>query len=332
MPKRSRSGVASRPARVVAPTRVNGDEVDAHAARRRPLADDEVELEILHRRIQHFLDGRLQAVDFVDEQHVARLQVGQDRGEVAGALDHRPGGGAEARRRVRGRRSAPAWSCRGRAGRAAARGRAPRRGRGRPAMNTARFSRVACWPMNSASVCGRSDWPRRRLPRRGRGRRYARARSWQPHGARRNQFRPRRSSPTRAPGERLKLLDRRLDQDGFAVVGRGIGPQHCNRTPARNDDVPSVLRQVPTTKRLYRSNRSAMKRSNRPTSAILREGTSGPGDLVDVQSQLDAACGAARSTLRSQRSRLQTHGPARFLRERGAGTRSPRSFRWSSAV
>ena len=65
-------------------------------ARRRPLADDQVELEVLHRRIEHFLDRRLQAVDLVDEQDVAGLQVGQDRGEVAGALDHRPGGGAEA--------------------------------------------------------------------------------------------------------------------------------------------------------------------------------------------------------------------------------------------
>ncbi len=155
MPKRSRSGVASSPARVVAPTRVNGGQVDAHAARRRPLADDQVELEILHRRIKDLLDRRLQAVDLVDEQHVARLQVGEDRGEVAGALDHRPGGGAEAdaefaRDDLRQRGLAEA-----RAGRAAARGPAPRRGRGRPAMKTARFSRLACWPTNSASVCGR---------------------------------------------------------------------------------------------------------------------------------------------------------------------------------
>ena len=95
MPKRSRSGVASRPARVVAPTSVNGEQVDAHGARRRPLADDQVELEVLHRRIQHFLDRGLQAVDLVDEQDIPGLEVCQDCGEVAGALDHRPGGGAE---------------------------------------------------------------------------------------------------------------------------------------------------------------------------------------------------------------------------------------------
>jgi hypothetical protein len=35
-------------------------------------------------------------VDLVHEQHVARLQVGEDGGEVPGALQHRAGGGAEA--------------------------------------------------------------------------------------------------------------------------------------------------------------------------------------------------------------------------------------------
>jgi hypothetical protein len=73
-----------------------GRQVDSHAACGGAFADDEVELEILHRGIQDFLDRRLQAVDLVDEQHVAWLQVGQNRREVAGALDHRAGGGAKA--------------------------------------------------------------------------------------------------------------------------------------------------------------------------------------------------------------------------------------------
>ena len=34
-------------------------------------------------------------MDFVDEQHVVRLEVGQDRGQVAGALQHRAGGLAQ---------------------------------------------------------------------------------------------------------------------------------------------------------------------------------------------------------------------------------------------
>ena len=50
--------------------------VNSDGTRRRPLADDQVELKVLHRGIQNFFDRRRQAVDLVDEQHVARLQVG----------------------------------------------------------------------------------------------------------------------------------------------------------------------------------------------------------------------------------------------------------------
>ena len=81
---------------MVAPTSVNGGRSMRTRARRRPLADDQVELEIFHRRVEHFLDRRLQAMDFVDEQDIPGLEVCQDCGEVAGPLDHRAGGGAEA--------------------------------------------------------------------------------------------------------------------------------------------------------------------------------------------------------------------------------------------
>ena len=37
-------------------------------------------------------DCRLQTMDFVNEQNVARLQVGEDRREIPGALDHRTRG------------------------------------------------------------------------------------------------------------------------------------------------------------------------------------------------------------------------------------------------
>src|SRR5690606_21991073 len=73
-----------------------GWQVDLDRTRGRALADHDVELEILHRRIQHLLDRRREAVDLVDEQHVVRLQVGQQRGQVAGLLDHRAGGDAQA--------------------------------------------------------------------------------------------------------------------------------------------------------------------------------------------------------------------------------------------
>jgi glycerol-3-phosphate dehydrogenase len=67
-------------------------QLDLHRARRRDLADDQVELEILHRRIEHLLHGRAEAVDLVDEQHVALFQIGEQRREVAGLGDHRAGG------------------------------------------------------------------------------------------------------------------------------------------------------------------------------------------------------------------------------------------------
>ena len=70
-------------------------EIDLHRARRRPLADDQVELEILHRGIEDFLDRRIEPVDLVDEQHVAVFEIGEQRREVAGLGDHRAGGGAE---------------------------------------------------------------------------------------------------------------------------------------------------------------------------------------------------------------------------------------------
>ena len=95
MPKRSRSGVVRSPARVVAPTSVNFGEVDLHRARGRALADDEVELEILHRRIEDFLDRRVEAVDLVDEEHVALFEIGELRGEIARLGDHGARRGAE---------------------------------------------------------------------------------------------------------------------------------------------------------------------------------------------------------------------------------------------
>ena len=64
-------------------------QVELDRARRGTLADHDVELEVLHRRVQDLLDDRRQAVDLVDEQHVARLQVGEDRGEVTRPLEHR---------------------------------------------------------------------------------------------------------------------------------------------------------------------------------------------------------------------------------------------------
>ena len=70
-------------------------EVDFHRARRGPRADDEVELEILHRRIENFLDGRIEAMNFVDEQDVARFEIGELPREIARFADDRARGRME---------------------------------------------------------------------------------------------------------------------------------------------------------------------------------------------------------------------------------------------
>ena len=103
--RRSRAGARCRSGRAAAAASRPGPRRRAdqrerrqrqpHRARRRPLADHEVEREVLERRVEDLGDRRRQAVDLVDEQHAARLEVGEDRGEVAGALEHRPRGHLE---------------------------------------------------------------------------------------------------------------------------------------------------------------------------------------------------------------------------------------------
>ena len=53
----------------------------------RALADDDVEHIIFHGGIQHLFHRMVEAVDLVDEEHVALVEVGEDGGEVAPALD-----------------------------------------------------------------------------------------------------------------------------------------------------------------------------------------------------------------------------------------------------
>jgi hypothetical protein len=50
----------------------------------RSLADHDVKLIVLHRRVEDLLHHGAQPVDLVDEEDVPRLQVGQEGGQVAG--------------------------------------------------------------------------------------------------------------------------------------------------------------------------------------------------------------------------------------------------------
>ena len=89
MPKRSRSGVRQQAEAGGGRHQREFRQVDLHRASGRPFPDDEVELEIFHRRIEDFLDGRIEAMDLVDEEHVALLEIGEQGSEIAGLGDNR---------------------------------------------------------------------------------------------------------------------------------------------------------------------------------------------------------------------------------------------------
>ena len=73
--------------------RDEGERLDLHdmRPRRRPLADDDVELVVLERRVELLFEHRLQAMDLIQKQHLPLAQVGQDRSQVALDLQRRPG-------------------------------------------------------------------------------------------------------------------------------------------------------------------------------------------------------------------------------------------------
>lgn len=72
-------------------------QVEANGACRRPLPHHDVEGEVLERRVQHLFDHAVQAMDLVDEQDIALLEVREDGRQIARALD----GGAARRLDVR---------------------------------------------------------------------------------------------------------------------------------------------------------------------------------------------------------------------------------------
>ena len=74
MPKRSRSGAVSMPARVVAPTSVNRFSGSLNVLAYAPRSTTKSICEILHRRVEELLDDAAEAMDLVDEEHVALLE------------------------------------------------------------------------------------------------------------------------------------------------------------------------------------------------------------------------------------------------------------------
>ena len=70
-------------------------QVDADALGAGALADHDIQRVVLQRRVEHLFHLPGQAVDLVDEEHVALLQIGQQGGKVAGLLDGRAAGDAD---------------------------------------------------------------------------------------------------------------------------------------------------------------------------------------------------------------------------------------------
>ena len=55
----------------------------------RTAVDDEIDLKIFHRRIEVLFDRGPEAMDLVDEEHVARFQRGQNADQILGLLQRR---------------------------------------------------------------------------------------------------------------------------------------------------------------------------------------------------------------------------------------------------
>jgi hypothetical protein len=66
-------------------------EIQLDGACSRSLADNNIELEIFHGRIKNFLDDTVQAVDFIDKQNIAFLEIREYCSQIAGTFEDRTG-------------------------------------------------------------------------------------------------------------------------------------------------------------------------------------------------------------------------------------------------
>lgn len=72
-----------------------GVQVDLYASRIGARVDHDVDAVIFHGGVQVFFHDGIEAVDFIDEQHIAGIQVGKQTGEVAWFFEDGPGGHAQ---------------------------------------------------------------------------------------------------------------------------------------------------------------------------------------------------------------------------------------------
>ena len=74
------------------PDKREGRQVDLDRSSSRPLSDHDVELEVLHRRVEHLFYLARKTVDFIDEENVARFEIRNDGCDVPRTIQRRPGG------------------------------------------------------------------------------------------------------------------------------------------------------------------------------------------------------------------------------------------------
>ena len=75
MGNRVSNGAVSRPLRVVAPIKVNRGRLSC-TLRALVLVDDDIQL-VTHRGVEIFLHGLLHAMDFINEQYIAFLEISE---------------------------------------------------------------------------------------------------------------------------------------------------------------------------------------------------------------------------------------------------------------
>ncbi len=82
----------SKPARVVAPIRVNFGQIQLDGPGAGSLSDHEIQLKIFHGRIEDFFHHMIEPMDLINKQAILGMQIGQQGRQVPRPFDHRTGG------------------------------------------------------------------------------------------------------------------------------------------------------------------------------------------------------------------------------------------------
>ena len=192
-------------------------------------------------------------MDLVDEQHVALVELGEDRRQVAGPLERRARRDVQGARPSRRRRSRPASSCRARAARRTAGGGRLGRGGGRPRGRSpsAPSARAGRRTRPAAAAAGR---PRRDPRRRG----VARLEELVTHGA------PRQLERVAQQALDASAARRQLAQRFADLLGRVAEAASASRTSPTADAPTRRHRRVE-----HRHRQPALQSSSRRSAVLL---------------------------------------------------------------